>query len=162
MSATQLEISEILGKLNKQAPAGYALGLHISYTTPRFMFQTYPKPWLDYYSRNGLVMSDPMVAWGFENLGALRWSALEDPAGVMAKAGDFGMKYGIVVTAVSDDSRSICGFANAEREFTDPEIADIALNVTRLHDFTAEHSRLTPETVEQLKKMSIMVTHPGS
>ncbi len=162
MTATQLEISEILGELNKQAPVGYALGLHIEYTTPRFMFQTYPKAWLDHYSSNGLIMSDPMVVWGFENSGSFRWSDLEDPAGVFTQAADFGMPYGVVIAAASDDIRSICGFANADREFTDAEIAKLEADVTRLHEFTATHARLSPEIVEQLKRMSIMVTHPGS
>ena len=63
MTTAQFEISETLDQLNQLAPTGYALGIHIEYTTPKFMFQTYPKAWLDYYSSNGLVMSDPMVAW---------------------------------------------------------------------------------------------------
>lgn len=162
MSSTQFKISETLGGLNTLAPAGYALGLHIAYTTPKFMFQTYPKAWLDYYSSNGLIMSDPMVVWGFENAGAQRWSQLDDPAGVMQKAKDFGMKSGVVVTASSGDSRSICGFANAEREFTDEEIAQLQADVSTLHENTADTAQLDHETVEQLKKMSIMVTHPGS
>lgn len=162
MPATQLEISEILGSLNKQAPTGYALGLHIEYTTPRFMFQTYSKAWLDHYSSRGLIMSDPMVAWGFEHVGSSRWSDLEDPAGVMTQAAEFGMPYGVVITAVSDDSRSICGFAKADSEFSDAEIAQLEADITRLHEFTADQALLTPETIVQLKKLSIMVTHPGS
>lgn len=162
MASTQLEISEILGELNSRAPAGYALGFHIEYTTPKFMFQTYPKNWLDYYSQNGLVMSDPMVAWGFENVGARRWSDLDDPAGVMKLAADHGMKFGVVITAASGESRSICGFANAEREFTDSEIVALEVAVGTLHDRTAEQAQLSAETVQQLKNMSILVTHPGS
>lgn len=162
MSDKQFEISDKLGRLNAIAPTGYALGFHIQYTTPKFMFQTYPKDWLDYYSSNGLVMSDPMVAWGFENVGAMRWSDLDDPAGVMKLAADHGMKHGVVITASSDDSRSICGFANAEREFTDEEIAMMTAEVESIHDNTADTAQLDAKTVEQLKKMSIMVTHPGS
>lgn len=126
------------------------------------MFQTYPKAWLDYYSGNGLIMADPMVAWGFENAGSARWSDLTDPTGVMKKAAEFGLHYGVVIAEVSDDDRSICGFANATGEFTDDQIAELAENVTTLHNITADLSRLDPATVDQLKKMSIMVTHPGS
>ena len=161
MAATQSEISETLGTLNDLAPSGYALGIHIAYTTPKFMFQTYPKDWLDYYSSHGLVMSDPMVAWGFENTGSARWSSLEDPEGVMAKAAEYGLAYGLVVTVASDDSRSICGFAKSDSEFSDSEIAQITAAVQKIHDCTADTARLDPETVAQLKKMSIMVTHPG-
>ena len=162
MSDKQFEISETLGRLNFIAPTGYALGFHIQYTTPKFMFQTYPKDWLDYYSSNGLVMSDPMVAWGFENVGAMRWSDLEDPAGVMKLAAEHGMNHGVVIAAGADDSRSICGFANAEREFSDEEIAQMKAAVTTIHEHTADTAQLDSATVDQLKKMSIMVTHPGS
>lgn len=162
MTATQFEISEVLGHLNKLAPTGYALGIHIQYTTPKFMFQTYPKTWLDYYSRNGLVMSDPMVAWAFEKVGAKRWSDLDDPAGVMEKAAEYGMTYGLVVSLASEDSRTICGFANADREFSDEEIAQIRAKVECIHNNTADTAKLDDNTVEQLKKMSIMVTHPSA
>jgi len=124
------------------------------------MFQTYPKIWLDYYSRNGLIMSDPMVAWGFENAGTARWSELDDPAGVMQKAAEFGLAHGAVIVALSDNDRSICGFAKNAAEFTDAEIAELAENVAALHALTADLSRLAPETVAQLPRMSIMVTHP--
>ncbi|WP_341366379.1 autoinducer binding domain-containing protein [Yoonia sp. BS5-3] len=162
MSATQVEISEVLGGLNELAPTGYALGFHIAYTTPRFMFQTYAKAWLDYYSQNGLLMNDPMVAWGFEHVGARRWSDLDDPAGVMKLAADHGMHFGVVIATDQGDSRSICGFANAAREFTDDEINKLSADVLKLHDSTAEQAQLSPETVQQLKNMSILVTHPGS
>ncbi|WP_439155752.1 autoinducer binding domain-containing protein [Yoonia sp.] len=162
MSSSELEISRTLGELNELAIAGYALGFHIEYTTPKFVFQTYPKAWLDYYSSNGLIMRDPMVAWGFENTGTQRWSLLEDPAGVMVMAADHGMNYGVVIAVASGDSRSIGGFAHTDREFTDGEIEQMHRDVALIHEYTADTSALDPETVEHLKKMSIMVTHPGS
>jgi len=161
MPERQFEISAALGELNDLAPAGYALGIHIEYTTPKFMFQTYPKPWLDYYSSNGLVMSDPMVGWGFQNVGSKRWSELDDPAGVMKSAADFGMPYGVVIAMALEDKTSICGFAKADAEFTDSEIAALQDTVSRVVEHTAETAQLDDETVAQLKKMSIMVTHPG-
>ncbi len=157
-----MQITSILERFNGLAPDGYALGLNIAYTTPRFMFQTYPKAWLDHYSRNGLLMTDPMVAWGFEHKGSARWSSLDDPAGVMQQAADYGLKHGVVIVEVSEDDRSICGFANGKAEFTDAEIAELAENVSALHHLTADVSQLEPATVDQLKKMSIMVTHPGA
>lgn len=162
MPNKQPQITSILERFNGLAPNGYALGLNIAYTTPRFMFQTYPKIWLDYYSRNGLIMFDPMVAWGFENTGTARWSELDDSAGVMKKAAEFGLARGVVVVELSDDDRSICGFTKNAAEFTDAEIAELAENVAALHALTADLLRLDPETVTQLRKMSIMVTHPES
>ena len=162
MPAKQFEISETLGKLNSMSSGGYALGFHIEYTTPKFVFQTYPKAWLDYYSSNGLLMQDPMVAWGFQNTGFLRWSDLVDPAGIMELAATYGMKYGVVIAAESDGSRSIGGFSNTDRDFTDEEISQMQADVQMIHDNTADTAQLDAQTVEHLKKMSIMVTHPGS
>jgi LuxR family transcriptional regulator len=162
MSQTQFEISEVLEQLGELAPAGYALGFHIAFTTPKFMFQSYPKPWLDYYSQNGLVMSDPMVAWGFEHTGTCRWSDLDDPAGVMKKAAEYGMPYGIVYASKTGDSLSICGFARSDREFSNDEIENISTMIENLHKSTADQAHLSPETIQELKNMSILVTHPGS
>lgn len=161
MNSTE-QISETLGRLNERAPAGYALGFHIAYTTPKFVFQSYPKPWLDHYSSNGLIMIDPMVAWGFSNEGTERWSQLDDSSGVLKLAGDYGMKYGVVVAVVSDDSRSLGGFSHPDREFTDDEIAQLHAGFVSIHEWTADTASLDSATVDQLKKMSIMVTHPGS
>ena len=36
------------------------------------------------------------------------------------------------------------------------------MHVVSIHDNTADTAQLDPETVEQLKKMSVMVTPPGS
>lgn len=160
MPSSHLEICEILGELGGKAPAGYAIGLHINYTTPKFMFQTYPKSWLDYYSQNGLIMADPMVAWGFENAGTCRWSELEDPQGVMDKAAEFGLKYGLVCSDSSSGGLSIAGFAREDREFDDQEVDSIAQVLGRLHKATAETSALSDETISQLRNMSVLVTHP--
>lgn len=162
MSDSQKHISSTLGEINKLAPGGYALGVHIEYNAPRFMFQTYAKSWLDHYSSKGLIIADPMVPWGFQNTGSCRWSDLDDPHGVFKQAADFGMPYGLVIAEEADGKRSICGFANADREFTDDEISQLEKNVKQLHSAIAEQAELSTQTVEHLKKMSIMVTHPGS
>ena len=162
MSQTQLEFSETLGELREMEPAGYAVGLHIQYTSTKFLFQTYEKKWLDYYSKNGLVMSDPIVAWCFENTGTSRWSELDDPAGVMEKAAEHGMKYGVVFATETGETRSMAGFSRNDREFTDEEIEKMCAIVERLHVGTADQAQLDAKTVQQLKNMSIFVTHPGS
>jgi len=51
-----------LHQLALLAPAGYSIGLHIRFTAPLFMFQTYDPVWLDHYTENGYVLRDPMVA----------------------------------------------------------------------------------------------------
>ncbi len=162
MSSTQVEISEVLGELNGMAPAGYAVGVHIQYTTTKFLFQTYKKEWLDHYSRNGLVMSDPIVAWCFENTGHCRWSDLDDPGGVLKSAAEHGMKFGVVMAIELGGSRSMAGFARNDHEFTDAEIDTITQHFENLHMSTADEAQLSAETIQQLKNMSILVTHPGS
>ena len=168
MSSTQVEISEVLGELRKMAPAGYAIGLQIQYTTPKFMFQTYSKEWLDFYSKRGLLMSDPTLGWGFENTGYVRWDALKgnDPAGVMKLAEDHGITYGItcaqVTEGATDGIRSIGSFARGDRDFDDDEVIKISGMFDTLHAQTDGQAKLSPETVQQLRNMSIMVTHPGA
>ena len=168
MSPTQVEISKVLGELHGLAPAGYAIGLQIAYTTPKFMFQTYSKDWLNFYSQHGLLMSDPTLAWGFENTGVTRWDAFrdQDPAGVLVKAAEYGIKFGITCAKEStnnrDGIRSVGSFARGDRDFTDDEVAQILEGFDELHIATEDQAQLSIETVQQLKKMSIMVTHPGS
>ena len=162
MCPNRVEISETLGELKELAPAGYALGFHVQFTTTKFLFQTYKKEWLDFYSQQGLVMADPIVAWCFENTGKLRWSELHDPEGVLNKAADYGLAYGMVCATEAVGSRSMGGFARSDREFTDAEMDQIFESFEKLHVATADQASLTDDTVQQLKKMSVMVTHPGS
>ncbi len=162
MTKNENTVSEALGRLHQLSPAGYALGFHIRMMTPTYVFQTYPKAWLDHYSSNGLIMVDPMVAWGFSNEGTERWSNLPDDSGVMKLAGEYGMKYGIVVAMTTDNSRSLGGLARSDRDFTQEETDQIVADTRLIHDATADEASLAPETVEHLKRMAIMVTHPGS
>ena len=50
-----------LRMLEKIAPAGYVLGLHIRYNSATLMFRTYPEEWMDVYTQNGYMQSDPLV-----------------------------------------------------------------------------------------------------
>lgn len=157
----QLEIRHILAEIKKVATGGFAIALHIRYTTPTFLFQTYSKEWLDYYSQNGLVMSDPTVAWGFENTGAVRWSVLSaaDTAGVMAKAAEFGLKFGTTCAIEEDADRSIGSFARADRELSAEETTLLTDRMKSLHMVTANLKTLSPETASELRMMSVQFTH---
>lgn len=162
MSVAKLNLSSVLSGFKDRAESGYAMGLHIQFTTPAFFFQSYPRPWLDHYSKAGLLVNDPTVSWCFENTGVCRWSDMDDPAGILEQAAEFGMKYGIVYATTSGGSHSMSGFARPDREYNDEEIAEIVERFEALHEATRDQAALDPDTVEQLKKMSIMVTHPGS
>jgi len=145
------------------APTGYADALHINFTTPDFLFQTYPADWLAIYSQKGFVMKDPTVLWGFEDLGTVRWSDLirNDHAGVMKEATKFGMKYGLTVAVEQGGSRSIASLSRKDREFTDVELALATEMISNLHNLTAQARTLTSETREILRQQSIQFTHPS-
>lgn len=158
----QIVISDVLTQLKAYAPAGYAIALHVRFTTPSFLFQTYPKTWIDFYSKNGLVMQDPTVRWGFENTGTKRWSELadDDPAGVISAAAGHGMAYGITLAIDVGASRSIAGFARSDADFTADDIVAIYDLALQLHHATAQAETLLPETRDRLRTLSIMFTHP--
>lgn len=162
MVKPDLDLSKALGEFKARAASGYALGLHINFTTPAYFFQSYPRAWLDYYSQAGLLLNDPTVSWCFEHTGFCRWSDLVDPAAILTQAADYGMKYGMVYATDAGGSHSMAGFARPDREYTDAEIKDLTTLFDILHEATQDQASLRPETVAQLKKMSVLVTHPGS
>jgi len=162
MDVAKFNLSQALSEFKDRSVSGYAMGLHIEFTTPTYFFQSYPHPWLDHYSKHGLLMQDPTVSWCFENTGVCRWSDLEDPAGVLSQAADYGMRYGMVYATNTGGSHSMSGFARPDREFTDTEIAELVERFEAMHVATTDQAALDPEIVDQLKKMSIIVTHPTS
>ena len=135
-----------LARLNKVAPMGYALGLHIRFASAHIMIQTYPASWIDRYTQNGYMLCDPMVSWGFGNVGVCRWSNLNypDPHRIMEQATEHGLLYGIAVSHGEVSSRSIGGFSRADREFTDTEIDHIHQTVRLLHQEATPPQSLTP------------------
>jgi LuxR family transcriptional regulator len=155
----QDQISTLLARLHAASPAGFAIALHVRYTAPRYLFQSYRKDWLDTYSREGLVLHDPVVRWGFSNDGTIRWNALDDPSGVMKRAAAFGLCHGAVIAFVRNGSRSMAGCARSDRELTDDEIAELKGILEALHDLTERVETLSPAVHMTLKQMSIYLTH---
>ena len=153
-------ISEILGRLHEAYPAGFAIALHVKFTSPKYLFQSYDTEWIDMYSRLGLVIHDPTVRWGFENTGTERWSALadNDPHNVLQRAAEHGLRYGITVSQLTGNSRSVASFARGDREATDAELSAAAADVAELHDLTRTLETLTPADHALLKQMSIYLT----
>jgi LuxR family transcriptional regulator, quorum-sensing system regulator SdiA len=151
--SVKLAMDVELHQLSMLAPAGYSMGLHIRFTSPLFMFQTYDQAWLDHYTENGYVLRDPMVAWGFSATGTIRWSdpTLPDPFGLFQKAANYGLKYGATVACGIIKSRTIASFARSDREFTDSEIAAMSAIIHRLHDATEPPEELTKAQIEALK-----------
>lgn len=155
----QDRISALLARLHAASPSGFAIALHVRFTSPRYLFQSYAKEWLDTYSREGLVLHDPVVRWGFANDGTIRWSALDDPSGVMARSAAFGPRYGAVIAFVRNGSRSMAGVSRPDREMTDDEIAGLKTTLETLHDLTERVETLSPSVHMTLRQMSIYLTH---
>lgn len=152
-------ISSLLARLHQASPAGFAIALHVRFASPKYLFQSYDKEWLDAYSRDGLVLHDPVVRWGFSHEGTIRWSELEDPAGVMQRSAQYGLRFGIVVALLRDGWRTMAGFARSDREFTADEVRALTEYLVELHDRTEPVEALSPVVHQTLKQMSIYLTH---
>ncbi len=106
-------------------------------------------------------MSDPTVAWAFENTGAIRWSELteQDSMNVLTKAAEFGLKYGTTCGVEVDESRSLGSFARADREFDTAETETLVGMMRTLHTLTADVKTISSETSAALRTMSVQFTH---
>ena len=154
-------IAALLHSLDQRSPSGFAIALHVRFTRPTYLFQTYAKPWMDHYSQAGLVMHDPVVRWGLQNVGRLRWSDLAsiDDAAVFEQAKDHGLMNGAAVAMVLSESRTIAAFARADRDYTDEEIEDLESWLSRLHLATLGIERLSARDKLALTELSIKLTH---
>ncbi|MFM2391412.1 MAG: hypothetical protein RLZZ437_2967 [Pseudomonadota bacterium] len=151
--ATRVGLDAELHQIALMAPAGYSIGLHIRFTSPLMMFQSYDQAWLDHYTESGYVLRDPMVAWGFSSEGCVRWSdpCLLDPFKLFQEAASFGLHFGATVSCGPIKSRTIASFARSDREFADTELAILSAKVRRLHDMSEPPDQLTDAQIEALK-----------
>ncbi|MEL6607853.1 MAG: autoinducer binding domain-containing protein [Pseudomonadota bacterium] len=154
-------ILPLLESLDQACPGGYAVALHVKFTTPRYLFQTYPETWNAHYTQNGYVMQDPTVHWGFQNTGIKPWADLKDhdPAGILAQAAEFGLAFGFTYATDAGGSRSVTSFARADRSYTAEECAAIAAVIDTLHAVTGEDRELTAEDKATLRLRSVVL--PG-
>ena len=157
----KLSVARLLADMDTSSPAGFAIALHIKFSSPTFLFQTYPKRWIDIYTVRGLVLKDPTVRWGFDNTGTIRWRDLtsEDSGGVLRMAKDFGLTHGFTSALVRQGSRTVASFARTDRDFLDAEISELVASLSALHDETLELEELSQADQKALRKMSIRLTH---
>ncbi|MDO5656849.1 MAG: autoinducer binding domain-containing protein [Paracoccus sp. (in: a-proteobacteria)] len=151
--SSRSDINLELARLNRLAPSGYYVALHIRFAAPIMRFQTYPQEWIDHYSTNAYALRDPMIAWGFSTTGAVRWSSLSipDPFGILVHAARYGLVYGVALAFGPISSRSIAGVARADREFTESEMLEISDIIQRLHNITTPPESLTKAQIEALR-----------
>ncbi|SEM44860.1 LuxR family transcriptional regulator [Loktanella fryxellensis] len=137
------------------APAGVALGLHVGFAAPRFLLQTYPRAWTQIYSGESLAVTDPTIHWGFAHTGACRWSALPAPVGgVLSRAADHGLRFGVVCAVAQGGGRSLGSFARSDRELTAPETAQALQILTDLHTLALNVDTLSPAEAARLRQWS--------
>ena len=151
-------IGELVELLYLAGTAGFAVGLHLTFTTPRYMFQTYPAAWRNHYAREGLLLIDPTVHWGLANTGWTRWSALPVPPqrDILSEATAHGMPYGITVATLARGSRSIASLSRADREYSDAEADGVRGLMDELHDLTFSIHTLPAPVDSLLRRLSIL------
>ena len=154
-------IRELLEKLQGYSPSGFAVALHVQFTTPRFLFQSYDREWMDLYSAKGLVMHDPTVRWGLENAGMVDWAdlAANDPADVMGQARAHGLAHGLTLSVVEGDSKSVGSFSRGDRPFTGSEKDKISDLFRDLHLATLSVTDGDRDLEDMLKRLSVDLTH---
>ena len=135
--------------------AGYYVALRIGFAFPLEEKNELPADWIDHYTRNGLMLRDPAVQWAYSNAGSVRWSTLEqtDSTGILSKAAEFGLKYGVVVCCVPENpkaQRSYGTFTRNDREITDDEIGTLSQHLSDLHRQALPPSNLTAAELEAL------------
>ncbi len=146
-------VNTLLDELDRFAPMGYSVGLHIRFATPLFYRSSYPEAWVEHYNSHSYYLRDPLVFWGVGVEGTTRWSAirLPDPFGVMKQAAKHNLHFGAVSSYGPITSRSIVGVARADREFTDDELDELREMAIRLHLAAKPPSELTRAQIEALK-----------
>ena len=150
-------ISPVLESIGEICTAGYAIGLHVKFSTPTFFFQSYAKEWLEHYSNKGMVIHDPIVRWGFENTGSADWEDLQDmdERDVLGSAAKYGLNYGVVISMVQDGSRSLAGYSRTDRKSTSQEVEFLQRNLSELHNMTVNQTKLSSDERAALKQLSI-------
>ncbi|MFQ6553444.1 autoinducer binding domain-containing protein [Aestuariibius insulae] len=140
-------------RLSALAPGGFFFALHIRFALPLLHHQTYPQGWTDRYTEEAYALRDPIIAWGFSQVGAARWSEIKipDPFDILEQAKDFGMIYGFAVSCGEMKSRTIASAARDDREFSDDEIAEFSELIQQLHKITEPPTTLTDAQLEALR-----------
>lgn len=155
------EVKQLLNEVAQFAPRGYAIALHVKFTTPKYLFQTYSSDWMNEYSRRGFVIHDPTVKWGLQNDGIVDWSDLadSDTADVLGQAKAFGLNFGVTMAGHEDGSKSIGSFSREDRTFSADEKDALSAVFVRLQKETAEVDPPDTDFEADLKRLSVELTH---
>lgn len=148
------QVAACLERLSGFCDTGYLLAIHIRYTRPSLMFNTYPKEWLNHYSERGMMMVDPVVGWAMTQEGTARWDdlAANDPAGVVAAARGYGLSHGVSFAIGPSTSRTI-GSVTRSTAFAADELDTMRAIITEIHDLTDGLEKLPVKDQDALRAM---------
>ena len=137
------------------APLGYFYALQIGFAFPLEQMNTLPPSWVNLYTEKKLFFSDPIMRWGYTQLGIKRWSDLVkwDEEGVLEIAKSMDLNFGCVAACIdnlNDGRKSIAILARSDREYTDAELNKIERFLQKAHNSTASLSNITEAELEAL------------
>ncbi|WP_116600146.1 helix-turn-helix transcriptional regulator [Primorskyibacter marinus] len=141
------------------ATAGYHLALRVGFAFPEYECNSLPQEWVEIYTRDGLMIFDPIIRWVYDNSGYTRWSDISngDERKVLTTAASFGLQYGAAISVMYDDApglRSFGSFARADREFKDDELELLSCAVGELHQALAPARGLTNAEIDALELLA--------
>jgi LuxR family transcriptional regulator, quorum-sensing system regulator SdiA len=152
-------LNEYTDTVLRMSPAGFYLALRVGFTFPEDELNRLPDAWVEYYTRHGLVVHDPLMKWVYANQGAARWTDLDipDPQDVRLAAQVHGLGYGAVssaVTASERGKRSYGLFFRSDRDFNDGELANLRILLETLHSGAKLERNLTANEIEALQLLA--------
>jgi LuxR family transcriptional regulator, quorum-sensing system regulator SdiA len=158
-NAHMSRLNDYTANVQRMAPAGFYLALRVGFTFPEEELNRLPYPWVEHYTRHGLVVHDPLMKWVYSHQGSARWSDLDipDPREVRQAAYGHGLIYGAVASASSvaeKGKRSYGLFFRADRDFSDSELADLHDLLQTLHSGGKMERNLTANEIEALQLLA--------
>lgn len=141
--------------LEALAPAGFHVAVRVGFAFPEYEWNTLPRAWVYIYTRDALMLYDPVTRWIYENTGFVRWSEieLEDPRNVLALAAQQGLNYGTAICVVDEHEpgiRTFGTFARSDQEFSHHEMATLMDHLLQLHQQEPIRDILTEAEIETL------------
>ncbi|MCU0802922.1 MAG: LuxR family transcriptional regulator [Rhodobacteraceae bacterium] len=143
----------------RMAPAGFYLALRVGFTFPEDELNRLPDQWVDYYTRHGLVVHDPLMKWVYGQQGAARWSDIDmpDPHSVRLAAKAHGLDYGAVASATTANERgkrSYGLFFRSDRDFDESDLINLRILLDTLHSGSKLERNLTANEIEALQMLA--------
>lgn len=156
VSRKDVIVAALLRELGGLCDRGFALAIHIRYTRPTLLYQTYTQEWGDYYSENGFMLVDPTVHWGLSNVGAIEWDQLvpQDSSGVIAAARTYGLINGWTYAVGPTTSRSLGSLARSV-PFTSDSRARCCTIIDEIHTVTEGFDQFPTALQETLRSLPV-------